>query len=464
MSAGKPTITAILPRGEAIRNFVYSGCLDEVQRHAALDVVSVLPNEQIRGQLESRYGGIEELVAVRERYPVRLARDILDMAHGRRLDSVAARHRWKRHDELAALRGASGRRAVKKALARCFATNAGLSLLSCGERIASRVLAVGDHYKRRYQRVAPDLVFNGSHVHSVVATPAVQAAQWLGIKTATFLFSWDNLTSQGRIMLPYDAFLVWNDEIRDDLLRIYPDLDAEQVFVTGTPQFDPHFDESLRWSRRAFCERLGLDAERPVVLYTTAMPNHTPDEEVLVEGIADVVRSLDAQLIVRVYAKDRSGRFDALRERRRDIVFSETLWEPHWLTPLPEDTALWSNLLAHADVGINVASTVSLELCMFDKPVLNVAYNPPAIDPAEHDYAHFYEFDHYARIVESGAVALVREADGMHAALAEALEHPQRRSERRQALLASFFADTLDGASGRRVASVLAELAATASG
>ena len=54
----------------------------------------------------------------------------------------------------------------------------------------------------------------------------------------------------------------------------------------------------------------------------------------------------------------------------------------NWLTPLREDGALWSNMLRYCDVGINVASTVSLELFMFGKPTINVAYNPPGVDIA----------------------------------------------------------------------------------
>src|SRR5205085_6898995 len=130
---------------------------------------------------------------------------------------------------------------------------AGLGLLSRTERASSRWFNTNDEYVRLFSEAKPSLVFNGSHVHSRVALQAVQAAQWLGIPTATFIFSWDNLTSQGRIMLPYDYYLVWNNSIKNHLLDIYDSIRPEQVFVTGTPQFDSHFDKESYWSREEFC-------------------------------------------------------------------------------------------------------------------------------------------------------------------------------------------------------------------
>ena len=112
------------------------------------------------------------------------------------------------------------------------------------------------------KQLKPALVFNGSHVHSRNAVAAVEAAQWLGIPTATFLFSWDNLTSQGRILPAYDHYLVWNEQIRDQLRRIYPSVRADQITVTGTPQFDFHFQREFYWTREEFCRRVGADPSR----------------------------------------------------------------------------------------------------------------------------------------------------------------------------------------------------------
>jgi hypothetical protein len=454
-------VLAVLPRGETFRNFVYSGVLERVRREVGAGAISVLPSAQLSGLLQAHFDYLLPLEAVKDARAVHVLREILDLAHGRWLDSAAARDRWRRRVIDVPSTRRRRRWWLKKWLARPFAGRRRLYWLSRRERRASRRRLRDDVYLRLLERLAPSLVFNASHVHSANAIHAVQAAQWLGIRTATFIFSWDNLTSQGRILLPYDDYLVWNVALRDDLLSMYPHVRADQVHVTGTPQFDAHFDEANAWTRAAYCEAVGADPARPIVLYTTGMPNHMPGEPALVEEIADLLPATASpapQLLVRVYPKDRSGRFEDLAARRPDILFPRIPWAPEALTPLPEDAALWSNMLRHAAVGINVASTVSLELMMFAKPVINVAYDPP--DGSSHlPYARYYDFDHYRPLVACGSVALAGSAAELAQQVATALSSPDVRASERSALLRRMFGETLDGRSGERVADVLLRLA-----
>ena len=461
--ASAPGIVAILPRGEAIRNFVQTGALDALAADARLTVLSVVPSPEVLDELAGRYPVVQPLVESPERYPVRILRDLLDMAHGRHLWSAAAQERWRLRDVEANTPARKVKRWGRKLAAVPFASRRGVQLLERVERGASRLLRPSDHYERLYRELRPALVFNGSHVHSQNAIQAVQAARWLGIPTAAFIFSWDNLTSQGRVMPAYDHYLVWNDDIKRQLLGIYPAVRPERVHVTGTPQFDFHFRPEACWSRERFCERVGADSARPIVLYSTGMAEHMPGEPAVVEQIADLLAAMPelgpAQLLVRVYPKDRTGRFDELRARRRDILFPEARWVESWLTPTEDDNRLLTNTLRHVDAGINVASTVSLELCMFDKPVVNVGYNPPGMDDVRVPYARYYEFDHYRPLVQEGAVELARSPEQMQERLRAALTTPGAGQERRRRFLHTMFGDTLDGRSGERVARVLRALA-----
>jgi hypothetical protein len=461
-SRARPRIVAILPRGEAIRNFVHTGALDRLSQDADLSLVTVLPNQQYRESFPRRYRRVDELKGIEERWIVRVQRDFLDMAHGRWLWSEAAKERWRLRDVEATTGAAKLKRAVKKLACYPFANRAGLAVLSAAERRASRWFRSTDEYGELFRELKPALVFNGSHVHSRNAIQAVQAAQWLGIPTAAFVFSWDNLTSQGRIMPPYDHYLVWNDRIRAQLLAIYPSVRPEQVSVTGTPQFDFHFRSEFEWTREEFCRRVGADPARPIVLYSTGMPNHMPGEPRIVEGIATMLREMTdlgrPQLMVRVYPKDLTGRFEPLKRTCPDVLFPAIPWEPSWLTPAPEDSYLLPNMLRHAAAGVNVASTVSLELCMFGRPVINVAYNPEGTARELVDYARYYAFDHYRPVVESGSVTLARSENEMGQLLRAALTDPAASAQRGRAFLHSMFGDTLDGRSAERVAQKLLEL------
>lgn len=456
-------IAAIVPRGEVIRNFVHSGCFEQIAENCELSLLSVVAGAEFADIAGGLKADLYTLEPIRERWPVRFQREILDMAHGRWLWSKAAKERWRIRDREALTVRDKAVRTVKKLMVWPFAHPSGLKLLSHSERLSSSFFCSTDEYATLFRSIRPSLVFNGSHIHSTIATPAVQAAQWLGIPTAAFIFSWDNLTSQGRIMLPYDYFLVWNNDLKCQLLEMYPWIKPENVFVTGSPQFDFHFRPRFYKSREQFCSDIGADAGRPVVLYSTGMANHMPGEPLIVESIADLLLEYPEekrpQLLVRVYAKDLTGRFDELKERRRDIIFQKVEWNASWLTPRSEDSYGLVNALRHADVGINIASTISLELCMFDKPVINVAYDAPGNNDLELRNELFYSYEHYRPVVESGAVQVAYNLSEMRRLVREALNHPEAASSCRRQLIEKMFGETLDGNSAERIATRLVELA-----
>ena len=67
-------ILAIIPRGEVLRNFEYSGTFAEVARHAKLSLLTVLPNEELVQDLKAKYSEVHPLTEVTEAWPVRFQR------------------------------------------------------------------------------------------------------------------------------------------------------------------------------------------------------------------------------------------------------------------------------------------------------------------------------------------------------------------------------------------------------
>jgi hypothetical protein len=188
-----------------------------------------------------------------------------------------------------------------------------------------------------------------------------------------------------------------------------------------------------------------------------------PGEPQIVEEIADLLGKLDLdvkpQLLVRVYPKDLTGRFNELKGRRPDILFPVVEWEPSWLTPKFEDSYALVNSLRHCALGINIASTVSLELCMFDKPVINIGYDPEGIDRRAVSFAAYYDFEHYKPLVDSGAVDVAWDRAELRPLIERNLKDPGVRQPNRKKLIDHMFGTTLDGRSGKRVAEVLLEIA-----
>jgi hypothetical protein len=461
----KPRIALVIPRGEAVRNFLYSDTLTILNREADVLLLSVVNDEQFAARFRPHVTRLEALEEYREQRIVYYWRILAHNAHFRWIWTEVAKNRSQTYDNETTTLGGKVRRALWKALVRLLAYRPIVEAMTDIEQVLSTALRPTRHFDTMFADFKPDLVFNGSHIHGQAADLPLKVAHKMGIRTAGFIFSWDNLTSRSRIFTPYDDFLVWHNNMRDDLLCIYPRTDPARVHVTGTPQMDYHFKPQYHLSREELCARIGLDPTRPFILYTTSIPRHFPDEHFTVERTAHILDSLPLnpkpQLLIRTYAKGTSDEMKALAAKGLpNTVFQPLFWNEKWLMPLEEDLTIYSSLMRHTAMGINGASTVSLELMMHDKPVINLDFDPPGsnLPPHLHWHRHII-FDHYAPVAKSGGVMLAQSIDDMGPMMLRGLTQPHADSEARTRFIQSVFGSTLDGCSGERVANKLLELA-----
>lgn len=454
----RPRIVLVIPRGEAIRNFVQSATLPTLAEHADVLLLSVVTDDRLLGRARDLVSEVVALPTFPTSPVTTGLRLLTENAHDRWLWSAVAQNNWELRDRRARERGRVGRRLALKAAARLLAFPQALELLThLEQRVVHR--ARPPFFDELFDRWTPDLVFNGSHIHGAAGEMPTRVAARRGIATAGFIFSWDNLTSRSRIFVPYDHYLVWHEGMKRQLTSIYRKVKPEQVHVTGTPQFDPHFDPALELSREDLCGRIGVDPARPFILWTTGIDNHFFDEHLHIEAVIPMLAELPGrpQLVVRTYVKGTSPELKALAARGLpDVVFPEVLWDAEHQTPKPEDLVIYTNMLRHCAVGINAASTVTLELLIHDKPVINLDFDPPGSSlPWCLGYERHIRFDHFAPIAQSGATMVARSVDDMRGFLQEALENPKGRSAGRRELLSQGFSGPPDGAAGQRVALTL---------
>jgi hypothetical protein len=96
---------------------------------------------------------------------------------------------------------------------------------------------------------------------------------------------------------------------------------------------------------------------------------------------------------------------------------------------------------------------------MFDKPVINVGYNPPGEVAGFVDYRRYYDFDHYRPLVHSGAVALANSEAELREMIRRALTQPELGGKARRELIDRMFGSSLDGRAAARVSDSLLKLA-----
>lgn len=466
--AKRPLVVLVVPRGEAVRNLIYSDTLGLLSEEAKVVLLSVVTNEAI---LAKARPFVEEIITIEEHPAHPLAaylRTIIENAHDRWLWSKVGQNNWELRGRRARQQG--GWQLVQwlsvAACSRLLGNNPCLHALTSLEQSLQWRLRTTRIYDELFARLKPDLVFNGSHIHGPAGELPLRVAQRMGIPTAGFIFSWDNLTSRSRVMVPYDYWLVWHEGMKKQLLGIYPRIKPKDVFVTGTPQIDFHFRPELVIQREELARRIGIDPARPFILYTTGIDRHFPKEHLHVELVIKLLRGLDLpqrpQLVVRNYIKGTSPEMKTLSERKiEDVVFPPMLWDMAWATPRPEDLELYCSLVHHAALSINAASTVTLEFILKDKPVINLDFDPPGSNLAPCDgFKRHIRFDHFWLVAQSGASMVATSEEDMRRMLHRALTQPNANHTARVQFIRKFFGPTADGDCAKRVAETLLSLAA----
>jgi glycosyltransferase involved in cell wall biosynthesis len=464
----RPHIVLVVARGEAVRNFIFSDTLRTLAQRARVTLLSLVDRGDVIAHAQPHVERIVPLKSYSSPSFVPFFHDVINTAHYRWIWTEAAKYYWGKHNKR--VQG-KPRERVKLFFARLFSIPfANRAMLKLGTRMDRwlqwRFRRTPD-LDATFRELKPDLVFNCSHIHGPQADIPLRVAHGQGFKTAAFLFSWDNLTSRGRIMVPYDFFLVWTEGIKKKFLDIYPDVAPERVTVTGTPQFDFHFDPRFHLTREELCRRVGLNPSRPFILYTTGMDPDFAEEYRTVRAVIDFLQTLDEttrpQLLVRTYIKGNSKEMVALAEEMRghpDVIFPPILWDKQWVMPLEEDLYIYTNLLRHCALGVNGASTVTLELMMMGKPVINLAFEPPGSQlPHYMRFSRHINYEHYRPVAASGGAMVARSVEELKSMILRGLSQPEADREAQTRFLQSFFGDTLDGKSGVRVAEELIRLA-----
>ncbi|MCE9644892.1 MAG: hypothetical protein K8S20_02750 [Chloroflexi bacterium] len=460
----KSHIVLIIARGEAVRNFLYSDTLNKLKENAKVTLLSVITDEKFIQRFRDQVDEIIELPEYLESRIVLYLREVINYAHYRWLWTKKVKNKWEILDSGAISLVEKIKHVLWKTIIYLLANRFSLSTLSFLENELSIWLKPTSDFDELFDRIKPDLVFNCSHIHAPRGELPVRIAHKMGIPTAAFIFSWDNLSSRGRILPPYDHYLVWHQSMHDQLLKLYPSIKPEMVTIAGTPQFDFHFNQRFLLSREEICGILGLDPLRPFILYTTGMDQDFPEEYRHVQSVINILQEIDlkkAQLVVRAYAKGTSAEMkDLAWQSIPSVVFPPILWDEKWFTPAYEDLSIYTSLLHHCSLGINPASTVSLELLMLDKPVINIGFDPPGSNlPHCLRWKRHIDFDHYQVVAESGAVMIAYSQQDMKEMIKCALNFPGEFKEKRKDFIAGTFGHTLDGQSGKRAAIKLLEIA-----
>lgn len=263
------------------------------------------------------------------------------------------------------------------------------------------------------QKANPAIVFC-TNQRPLTAIAPILAAQDLEIPTATFIFSWDNLP-KATMVIETDYYFVWSNHMKAELLHYYPYIKENQIFVTGTPQFEPHFDASLIETKAVFFEKYGLDTEKKYICFSGDDITTSPDDPQYLEDAAAAVRKLNGEgsnmgIVFRRCPVDFSDRYDKVLAEYSDVIVSVApVWKKmgaNWNAILPtrEDLILQVNTIFHTEFVINLGSSMVFDYACFDKPCMYINYDAEKQNDPNWSVEKIYKFVHFQSMPDKNAV------------------------------------------------------------
>lgn len=322
-----------------------------------------------------------------------------------------------------------------------------------------------------FEYYRPDLLF-AANMFSPEDTRLLLSARRRNIRTVSIAKSWDVLTTKAFTRVRADRLLVYNEVNREEAIR-FGDYSPKQVIVTGFPQFDIYHGTQNIMPRDVFCRSVGLDPTSRYALYGVPGDWKSPGTTAILSMISDRIEQgvfcKPLQVLARLHPK--------YRDR------SEGLVVPHVVVERPgtyfdsaaefgidsgarnmgkwtfqtEDIIHLANSLYHADMVINVDSTLTLDAAANDKPTILIAYDGNETMPYKRSIAFIYEREHYQKVIATGGVAIAHTHDELVASINQFLEDPAALREGRDRLRGRILY-AIDGQAGRRVGEAVLDM------
>ena len=200
----------------------------------------------------------------------------------------------------------------------------------------------------------------------------VRAAKRLRIPTGYLVFSWDNLTNKGLIREIPDQVLVWNDLQAREAVELH-DVPESRVRVTGAPSYDHWFTWAPSRSRDEFAHLVGLDPDRPIVLYVCSTHFVAPNEAVFVRRWIRALRehggpTAEVGILVRPHPLN----IREWRDTRLDLP-DVVVWPPHGQEPIDRESRQnYFDSIYHADAVVGINTSAQIEAAIVGRPVHTV--------------------------------------------------------------------------------------------
>jgi serine/threonine protein kinase len=288
-----------------------------------------------------------------------------------------------------------------------FTNKRGNSIIRLFSKIASyeRKTAYYRQSLKTLEQEKPDLLFC-TNQRPILAVAPMLAARDLRIPTAVFISSWDNLP-KGMLVVEADYYFVWSKHMKQELSHYYPHINKKQIKITGSPQFEGHFDESLIIKKEDFFAKHELDLSKKYILFSGDDVTTSPYDQFYLEDLAQIVREknkgseVKLGIIYRRCPVDFTERHLVIVNKFKDVIVCiDPLWKNQgntWnmITPRSRDNQLLVNTIRYSELVVNVGSSMVFDAVCHNKPCAYINYNTKKGDITKWNIEKIYKFIHF---------------------------------------------------------------------
>lgn len=453
----------VITDGVGFRNFVLSDFLTEAERQfEEVVILSCLPASVYEGFLQKTK--VVELAVFQEKFQTWFFRKAKEVAHLQ----LHKKNNFGITDNLNTNKSKSktprgyATRLIFKGTS-LFHSESNIQFYNTLQQHSFKNNPIVKEYKTLFEKEKLDMLFF-THQRPPFIAPLVYQAEQLKIKTASFIFSWDNLASKGRMAANFDYYLVWSDLMKEELLYFYKKVESENIAVVGTPQFEPYVLDRYKTTETEFHNRFSLDSSKKIICFSCGDISTSKNDELYITTIAEAIQENKIQevnLLIRTSPAEDPIRFESFVKKFPFIKWNYPKWnlarkghQEEWSQRIPskEDVTDLRSILEYSDLNINMLSTMSLDFMQFDKPVINTVFgnNKNGL----YNDQRFLQYPHIKNVVNSKATRIVKNKQELIDAIDVYLKDQGADAENRKQLIQMQIGKPLEGTS-KRIAETL---------
>jgi len=202
----------------------------------------------------------------------------------------------------------------------------------------------------------------------------VKSARALGIRTGLCVHSWDNLTNKGLIRIKPDRVFLWNESQKREAVEMHG-VPPEHVVVTGSPVYDQWFARTPSTTREEFCAKVGLPADRPLLIYLCSSGFIAPNEAAFVDRWVRALASASDERVRNACILVRPHPQNLQPWHKYDFAEFDhvSVWPAGGANPVDADSKNdFYDSLFHSTLAVGVNTSAQIEAGIVGRPVFTI--------------------------------------------------------------------------------------------